>query len=319
MAIKVSVVVPTYKRPDLLRRCLDALVAQDLDAADYEVIVADDAADLATRELVEALGAIPQIRYVAVQGAHGPAAARNRGWRAAVAPIIAFTDDDTVPTPQWLRTGIDSLTDEVAGLAGRIVVPLPETPTDFERNMAGLEQAEFATANCFYRRSALEAVGGFDERFTSPWREDADLFFTLTERGYRLATAPDAVVVHPLRPGSWAVSLRQQRQNIFDALLYKKHPELYRRRIPRSGWRYYRIAAAMMAVAGAALAGAPLLALLGASAWAAMTSQFLLQRLAGTSRAPRHVAEMLLTSVLIPPVAIFWRLRGAVKYRVAFL
>jgi hypothetical protein len=114
------------------------------------------------------------------------------------------------------------------------------------------------------------------------------------------------------------VSLRQQRQNVFDALLYKKHPDLYRQRIPHAGWRYYRVAAAALAAAAAALVGRRGVATAAMGLWTAMTARFLLERLEGTSREPAHVLEMLVTSVAIPPLAIFWRLRGAVRYRVAF-
>jgi hypothetical protein len=56
-----------------------------------------------------------------------------------------------------------------------------------------------------------------------------------------------------------------------------------------------------------------------ASFWMFMTGRFCLQRLERTSHARRHVAEMLVTSVLIPPLSIFWRIRGAIKFRVFFL
>lgn len=318
MTLRISVVVPTYRRPDLLERCLTELTSQDLDRDSFEIVVADDGPGEKTRGVVDRFSR-DGVRYVPVEDQHGPAAARNRAWQAARGEIIAFTDDDTLAAPDWLRRGSEAFRDGVAGVAGRIVVPLPKRPTDFERNMAGLERGEFVTANCFYRRDALEAVGGFDERFTAPWREDADLFFTLLERGYRLEWAPEAVVVHPLRPGSWGVSLRQQAQNAYDALLYKKHPDLYRKRIPRAGWRYYVIAASAAVAVGATFLGTPHLAVIAAASWGLMTSRFLMQRLSGTSHAPTHVADMLVTSILIPPLAIFWRLRGALRYRVAFL
>ncbi len=100
----VSVVIPTHKRPDLLGRCLDALVNQTLAPSRYEIVVADDAASPATAGQVAfwADRREPAVRYVAVGPAHGPAAARNCGWRAAAAPIIAFTDDDCIPSPRWL-------------------------------------------------------------------------------------------------------------------------------------------------------------------------------------------------------------------------
>src|SRR3954467_3430323 len=94
----VSVVVPTYRRPDLLARCLAALARQRYPADEYEVIVADDANDDATRRHIESLDLAPlRLRYVAVTNRHGPAAARNLGWREATAEIIAFTDDDCIP------------------------------------------------------------------------------------------------------------------------------------------------------------------------------------------------------------------------------
>src|SRR5688572_20611263 len=101
--MRVSVVVPTYRRPDLLARCLGALLRQSWPPADYEVIVADDAAEEATRRLVESLDTSGlRLQYVPVLGRHGPAAARNVGWRAARGEIIAFTDDDCIPDSGWL-------------------------------------------------------------------------------------------------------------------------------------------------------------------------------------------------------------------------
>jgi len=103
-------------------------------------------------------------------------------------------------------------------------------------------------------------------------------------------------------------------------LLYKKHPAEYIRRVaPGPPWRYYRILAALLAAVVALLSGKRLPALAAAGAWAFMTGRFCLQRLHGTSRAPGHVAEMIVTSILIPPLSIFWRVYGAIKYHVAFL
>ncbi len=107
MSVQVSVVVPTYKRPDLLRKCLEALVKQDFSPRAYEIIVVDDAGSEDTRSLVESFpgtesarrsgrGAdpCPRVSYAAATQTQGPAAARNLGWRMARGEIIAFTDDD---------------------------------------------------------------------------------------------------------------------------------------------------------------------------------------------------------------------------------
>lgn len=322
--MRVSVVVPTYRRPELLGRCLSALAAQDLDPASFEVIVADDAASEDTRRQVGAWadrGPIP-VHYIPVTATRGPAGARNVGWRAARGEVIAFTDDDCIPDPGWLRAGLAALSaaSDIDAATGRMAVPIPKAPTDYQRNEAGLEGAEFVTANCFVRRAALEAVGGFDERFTAAWREDSDLHFSLLQAGRRIVAAPDAVVVHPVRPAPWGISLRQQRKTMFDALLYKKHPRLYRSRIrPAPPLNYYASVAAVAAGAGGVAAGSLPLAVAGAGAWLWLTGRFCGRRLRRTSRAPRHVAEMVITSALIPPLSVFWRLRGALRFRVLFL
>jgi glycosyltransferase involved in cell wall biosynthesis len=322
--MRASVVVPTFRRPDLLARCLDALAAQQFDTAAFEVIIADDADDAITRAQVAAFGSgVPfRVQYVAVSSPHGPAAARNAGWRTAGADVIAFTDDDCIPSPYWLSAGTTALEKDgtLAAVTGRVVVPLPEHPTDYERDAAGLAGAEFVTADCFCRRSALEAVGGFDVRFSAAWREDSDLQFSLLEAGLRIGRAPDALAVHPVRPAPWGVSLRQQRKVLWDALLYKKHPLLYRQRIRRRPrWDYYATVAALGTAAGCGIAGLLTPAFVAAGVWTLFTGRFAARRLRGVSHAPRHVAEMLATSALIPAIACFWRLYGAAKFRTVFL
>jgi GT2 family glycosyltransferase len=321
--MRVSVVVPTFRRPELLSRCLTALVAQDLDAVEFEILVADDAADEDTRFQVRTFAESTRLAivYVPVSGQHGPAAARNAGWRAAGADIFAFTDDDCVPQPGWLAAGLKALDADSthAAVAGQVKVPLLAQPTDYERDTAGLASAQFVTASCFCRRWALEAVGGFDERFRAAWREDSDLQFTLLEAGFRSGRSPTAVVVHPLRPAPWGVSLRQQRKVVYDALLYKKHPNLYRQQIRRwPRWDYYATVAALAAAGCLGVAGLAMPSLVAAGLWAILMGQFVVRRLRGATRRPSRVAEMVITSALIPTLASFWRIYGAVKFRVAF-
>ncbi|MGE5638710.1 MAG: glycosyltransferase family 2 protein [Clostridia bacterium] len=291
MAPYVSVVVPTCGRPDLLKRCLAALERQSLARHAYEIIVVEDA----KRE--------------------GPATARNRGWRQARASIVAFTDDDCVPERSWLAAGLTAMARGYDAVTGRIVMPLSGRPTDYERDAQQLQASEFVTANCFVRRATLERMGGFDERFRLAWREDSDLHFSLLRGGARIGRAPGSVVVHPVRPAGWGVSLKQQRKVMFDALLFKKHPRLYRERIratPR--WDYYAIVLSLlMALLLPYPAGAAALAL-----WFVLSLKFFLARVRGTSAKPLHVTEVLFTSFAIPPIAVFWRIVGALRFRVAF-
>jgi GT2 family glycosyltransferase len=323
---RISVVVPTWRRPDLLRRCLAALCRQTLSGERYEVLVCDDGPDDDTRALVDATAnrakeaGGPTIRYVPVTATQGPAGARNRGWEQAHGDLIAFTDDDTVPHADWLEQGLAAMGPSIAALSGRVVMPLPDPPTDYALNESGLTTAEFVTANCFVRREALQQVGGFDERFTMAWREDSDLQFKLLQHGYTIARASAAVVTHPLRPAPPGISIRQQRKVYFDALLYRKHPQRYRQHIrAHPPLHYFAIVACLLVMIGAAVMRAPLAGGIAFVVWAALTLAFAWRRLKRTSRAPSHVFEMLLTSIAIPPVSVYWRLLGAWRFRVRFL
>lgn len=321
----ISVVVPTYRRPAMLERCLASILTQDFDPARFEIIVCDDGPDEATRASVERIALEhantgPHVRYVAVTATQGPAGARNAGWRLSRANNIAFTDDDTQPDARWLSSGVKALAAGADAVSGRIIVPLGARPTDYENDAAGLANAEFATANTFARRSALERIGGFDARYTSAWREDSDLQFAFMEAGVPIARADDAIVLHPVRPARWGVSISQQRKSQFDALLYKKYPALFKARIRSAPpLLYYAIiVAAIVTLAGSAY-GHHRLAGFAAVAWIAMTAWFCTQRLRHTSRAPLHVMEMACTSIVIPFLSIYWRLYGALKFRVLFL
>lgn len=333
MTVHVSVVVPTYHRPRLLERCLEALIRQDFPARDYEVIVADAGNDPSIQRRVESwnevqslAGTRPRFCYVPVPGKnHGPAAARNAGWRAAQGEIIAFTDDDCIPTPAWLQAGIGMFGEGVKAACGRIIVPLSDPPTDYENNEAQLSQAEFVTANCFYRRVALESIQGFDERFETAWREDSDLYFSLLERERTFGSdgflhIPEAVVIHPIRPASWGISLQQQKKSMYNALLYKKHPQLYQQNVSmRPPWHYYRILLALFGGLVSLAAGQKRLSMVFGFIWLGLTAEFTIRRLRHTSHSPSHIMEMALTSILIPPLSTFWRIVGAIRFHVLFL
>jgi GT2 family glycosyltransferase len=322
----VSVVIPTHNRPKLLARCLDALAQQTYPAHLYEVIVVVDGglseAQPSCQVQILSETCLANGAPLRVLGTPhgGPARARNYGWRAARGEIIAFTDDDVVPTPGWLEAGVGAFEAGVVGVAGWTEVPTPEVPTDHELTTAGLEDTPFVTCNVFYRRSAIACLGGFDERFRLAWREDSDFYFRLCETGARLVIAPDAVVVHPPRPVRFAHSLFDHRKLLYDALLYQQHPDLYRTLIrPSPPWPYYGILAALVVLLMGVVSWQPGLMALGLGAWLLLTARFCRQRLEYTSHQPRHVFEMVVTSALIPPVAIFWRLAGAIKWRVWFI
>lgn len=320
MEIKVSVVVPTYRRPALLYRCLKALTAQNFNRELYEVIVISDGPDNVSKETVAVWKnqAAMNIIYKALPEKMGPAAARNLGWQMANGRLIAFTDDDCIPESGWIIALWSAYQGESEiAFTGRIIVPITSHPTDFERNTQGLEKAAFVTANCACTKEALQKVNGFDEAFHMAWREDSDLEFKLLQHHILILTIDNAVVVHPVRQAAWGVSISEQKKGMFNALLYKKFPVLYRQRIQtQPAWNYYAIIICFAGIIAGLTTDSQMILMIAGVGWLALMISFVKKRLSNTSHSLGHVLEMIITSLAIPFLSIFWQLYGAWKYRV---
>jgi glycosyltransferase involved in cell wall biosynthesis len=325
MEKKISVVIPTYRRPALLRKCLISLSKQDMDTSQYEIIVVSDGPDEDTRTMLNGLTnvSLPFMQYVTLARNSGPACARNTGWKKAHGTLIAFTDDDCRPGPSWLSSLWRAY--EQSGFAaniafsGKVVVPLPEHPTDFELNTSHLETADFVTANCACTKTALQHVGGFDERFRVAWREDSDLEFKLLEKNFPVRKVNSAIVVHPVRKARWGISIAEQRKTMFNALLYKKYPSLFRKKIQRSpAYNYYLIVIGYLLIMAGLILQMKSIAVAGALLCIVLTAAFIIRRLVKTSRSYSHVMEMIATSFVIPIASVYWTLYGAFKYRVLY-
>lgn len=305
----VDVVVPTIGRPSLAE-LLDALAPQ-LSDLPGRVILVNDRPDVALALPLDA-----DVSVVPGRGT-GPAAARNVGWRSSAAEWIAFLDDDVLPPDDWVDQLLADLRATAAttgAVQGRIRVPLPRDrrPTDWERNVRGLETARWATADMAYRRQALAAVGGFDERFPRAYREDADLALRVEEAGWRLARGRREVL-HPVRPAGPGVSVRLQAGNADDALMRAVHGRGWRERagVPR-GRRRRHLAITAAGVVGvvAAVAGRRRVASIAGGAWLAGTAELAWKRIAPGPRDPREIVTMVGTSVALPVAASAWTVRG---------
>lgn len=318
--------IPTYKRPELLIECLRCLERQTIMPEQFEVIVVSDGYDPVTAGAISTYSRQSRLRISGLHtpGKAGPAAARNIGWRHARAPLIAFTDDDCRPDPGWLEAILGHHRRSNAplmGYTGSTRVPLPEEITDFALNMTHLQTASFITANCACTREALVRVDGFDERFKAAWREDSDLEFKLLSHGIPIEKIEQAVVVHPVREQvPWGVSIREQKKGLYDALLYKKYPVLYRSRIQAQPlWYYYTIVASAIVFLVAFAEAYYRTAFAFGMLWVLMVAFLFLKRVKPVSKRFPHIMEMWVTSVVIPFVSVYWRLYGAVRYRVFFI
>ncbi|MFE0874824.1 glycosyltransferase family 2 protein [Streptomyces smyrnaeus] len=306
-----AVVIPTLGRPSLagtLRALADAGPPRP-----RRIVLVDDRPARECGPLpVEVPDELAPLVEVVPGTAAGPAAARNVGWQAVGEEWIAFLDDDVLPGERWTRrlaTDLAAAGPDTAGTQGRITVPLPahRRPTDWERNTAGLADARWITADMAFRRVALEAVGGFDERFRRAFREDADLALRLMAAGWRL-TEGERHTVHPVRPADRWVSVRAQRGNADDALMNRIHgPDWWRRagaargRLPR----HVAVTAAAGAALGGLAAGRRRAAAVLGGLWLLGTGEFLYARLRPGPRTRDESLTMLLSSLLIPPVATY--------------
>lgn len=217
----VSVVVPTHNRAHSLGDVLAALLAQRYPADRFEIIVVDDGSTDATAAVVRAAqaGARASLRYFRTESG-GPAAARNFGAARGCGTVLAFTDSDCHPVPDWLANAVRRLVDDVGLVAG------PVRPFVHPRRVPGFfshqtdhrrENVLYPTANAIYRRAAFEAVGGFDAHFggglgKAPWGEDTDLAWRVQRAGYRAAWAADAPVDHEastMRARAWLLAPRR--------------------------------------------------------------------------------------------------------------
>lgn len=257
---EISVVVPSHGRPLRLRWLLNALQEQTLARSRWEVIVAHDSAGPETAELLRShpLAATGNVRVVEHAPGFGPPAAnRNAGWRAARAPIIAFTDDDCRPPPEWLERALTAAQRHPGAIIQGTTLPDPrEEPLllapHAQTNKVFPPHHGAHTCNIVYPRDVLEQLGGFDERFRFPAAEDTDLFMRAYERGTPYAPAAEVLTYHAVHPLTLVGMLRTLPRWRDIPGLVKRHPRL-RRLYPL--WIFWRPRHAFLplAVVGARL------------------------------------------------------------------
>jgi GT2 family glycosyltransferase len=219
----LSVVIPTLDRAPLLRRVLDRLDRQTADA--FEVVIGVNAADRDIGAVRAAGEGRPYPVRVVQAAAPGVSAGRNRAWREASGSVVLFIGDDMLPAPDLVERHLDHHRRDPrpeSGLIGHVRWARELEPTPF---MAWLDRGvqfdfgsipddgprwwHFVTANGSLKRTLLERVGGFDERFLFGY-EDTDLGIRLHAAGLQLHYDPHAEVehLHPPTLAGWQERMR---------------------------------------------------------------------------------------------------------------
>lgn len=202
--ITFSVVIPTFNRPKQLQDTLQGLVQSDFSKDDFEVIVVDDGGDTSLEEIVALFKTHYSIRLLRQENA-GPATARNTGAHRAQGKFIAFTDDDCIPSPQWLTQLYEVLKmypDTLVGGSTENICPeffsrCSQLIIDmvYRHFNAHHDDGQFFASNnmAAHRRLFLE-LGAFNEGFRTS--EDRELCDRWRSHLFRLRYVPEAKIQH---------------------------------------------------------------------------------------------------------------------------
>ncbi|HXR30840.1 MAG TPA: glycosyltransferase [Solirubrobacterales bacterium] len=229
---KVSVVVCTHNGEKTLPECLERLC--DLRYPDFEVIVVCDGSRDRSAQIARDRGAL------VIETEHrGLSHARNAGIERACGEIVAFLDDDAYPDADWLHYVAAALrSNGHAGVGGPNIPPRDDGPVaacvaaapggPIHVLISDREAEHVPGCNMAFRKSALEEVGGFDERFHAAG-DDVDVCWRLQRAGMTLGFSAGAVVMHRRRDSVWRYLKQQYGYGEAEALLERKWPDRYNR------------------------------------------------------------------------------------------
>lgn len=244
---RLSAIIPTRDRPEMLRDCLATLQRQDVAPGELEVVVVDDGSTANIGEIVNQVNASRvTLRHVR-QAAAGLNAARNRGIEVATGELLAFLDDDVLVSPKWAASLLDAFRNpDCAAVGGRVELLLEESAPRWltEGRRSYLAEFELGVeskwlddgtvpvgANCAVRRDVFDRLGGFRaglDRIGSSLvsNGDTEFFRRVRRQGGKIRYEPRAHVRHRV-PGARLTPdyfhRRAYAQGVSDQLLAMPH------------------------------------------------------------------------------------------------
>jgi glycosyltransferase involved in cell wall biosynthesis len=314
----VSVVIATHQRAARVARLLDSLRAQTLPPERFEVIAVDDASTDPTAAVLaraQDRGG-PVLRVIRRARRGGPSAARNDGWRAARAPLVAFIDDDCTAAPRWLEELVAK-----AGAAPGSIVQGATAPDPAEAGLLGpfsrslwvqREGPYYQAANILYPRDVLERLGGFDAEAFPDVGEDTDLAWRAKRSGVPTEWAPGARALHAVHRLGPVGALRMALRWTPSIRLFRRHPQL--RPVHLDGGVFWQRSHRLLLEA---LIGLALPRRLWPLRWMALVPY--LRNVAERARAEGGGPAAAPYYALYDLVELFAVVRGAVRYRTPVL
>lgn len=249
---RISVVIPTHRRPALLDRAVTSVLHQTLPAS--EVLVVDDADDPATRAVVDRLvrsrAGGDRIRYVANVDGAGASSSRNLGAAVAGGVVVALLDDDDHWAPGYLAAAVGRLAASGADAvitwrtdgSGTSLRPFRNPPEGLTAGRVIARNPGVVGSNICVRRDVFHRLDGFDEAL--PVSNDLDFFVRFLQHGHRYVVVDRPLVVVGDPGGSRLIDADQRRVRGLQAYLRKHRAAMgplqrleLRRRIARVGMR----------------------------------------------------------------------------------
>lgn len=233
--MKVSVVIATRNRRELLERSLECLFRQDYPKDQYEIIVVDDGSSDGTQKMVERKNPSCGLKYLKHKERRGQSRAKNLGVSHTEGEVIIFIDDDVFCPPQFIREHM-----RYHERYNNIIVDGPAINTDRteslfndkkKRLLAFLDffGASFITSNTSCKKDSLIKAGGFDEEFGTRFGwQDRELGFRLREMGVKRKKNRRAYGFHFKQKESlddFHQLFRKEKERGMNAVIfYRKHP-----------------------------------------------------------------------------------------------
>ena len=218
MDADVTVALSVCNSEEQIGSCIKSILAQTI--SEFEVLVVEDPPFDRTDKIIASFQD-KRISHIKNRIKLGLSGSRNKGLELAKGKYVFFTDDDCVVSPNWIEQGLISIKEsDCIGVEGKTYyVSEKYTPTMSDNVVENKTGGQFPTCNMVYKRSVLNDIGGFDERFT--YMEDRDLALRAKRFG-RINFNPSMIVYHQKKTFTPRVFVNTGKEVRNRVLLYKK-------------------------------------------------------------------------------------------------